>query len=68
MPVFTFHENRSLTFPVRRGQPSYGFEYSTRAAYGGNITWPADAPLNATWWHLVTERSYLALSVLFPEG
>ncbi|EIN13842.1 Metallo-dependent phosphatase [Punctularia strigosozonata HHB-11173 SS5] len=36
--------------------PSYGFEYSTRQTYGGNITWHADAPLNATWWHLVTEQ------------
>ncbi|KIJ51843.1 hypothetical protein M422DRAFT_157627 [Sphaerobolus stellatus SS14] len=34
---------------------SYHFEYSTREAYGGNFSWPATAPLNATWWHLVTE-------------
>ncbi|WVQ68661.1 uncharacterized protein L199_006870 [Kwoniella botswanensis] len=36
--------------------PSYQYEYSTREAYGGNIDWPKNAPLNATWWHLVTER------------
>ncbi|KAF9236005.1 sphingomyelin phosphodiesterase [Melanogaster broomeanus] len=36
--------------------PTYAFEYSTRAAYGGNITWGANDPLNATWWHLVTEQ------------
>ncbi|CCL98101.1 uncharacterized protein FIBRA_00095 [Fibroporia radiculosa] len=35
--------------------PSYHFEYSTREAYGGNITWGPNDPLNATWWHLVTE-------------
>ncbi|KAF9222290.1 hypothetical protein BS17DRAFT_755972 [Gyrodon lividus] len=36
--------------------PTYAFEYSTREAYGGNITWGANDPLNATWWHLVTEQ------------
>ena len=36
--------------------PTYVYEYSTRAAYGSNIPWGADEPLNATWWHLVTER------------
>ncbi|KAL5530987.1 hypothetical protein ACEPAG_3863 [Sanghuangporus baumii] len=36
--------------------PTYSFEYSTRAAYGQNITgWGPNDPLNATWWHLVTE-------------
>ncbi|KAG1794909.1 sphingomyelin phosphodiesterase [Suillus plorans] len=36
--------------------PTFEFEYSTREAYGGNITWGATDPLNATWWHLVTEQ------------
>ncbi|KIJ63471.1 hypothetical protein HYDPIDRAFT_175880 [Hydnomerulius pinastri MD-312] len=36
--------------------PTYMLEYSTREAYGGNITWGANDPLNATWWHLVTEQ------------
>ncbi|KAG2753989.1 Metallo-dependent phosphatase [Suillus brevipes Sb2] len=36
--------------------PSFYLEYSTRDAYGGNITWGANDPLNATWWHLVTEQ------------
>ena len=36
--------------------PTYAFEYSTRDAYGKNIQgWGPDDPLNATWWHLVTE-------------
>jgi sphingomyelin phosphodiesterase len=47
-------------FPSLDGQtevgPAYYLEYSTRDAYGGNITWGVDDPLNATWWHLVTER------------
>ena len=33
--------------------PTYRFEYSTREAY--EIGWPDDAPLNATYWHAVTE-------------
>ncbi|KAF8553427.1 hypothetical protein OG21DRAFT_1523118 [Imleria badia] len=36
--------------------PTYVLEYSTRDAYGQNITWGANDPLNATWWHLVTEQ------------
>ncbi|KAI0778609.1 sphingomyelin phosphodiesterase [Trametes elegans] len=37
--------------------PVYEYEYSTRAAYGANITgWGPDDPLNATWWHHVTEE------------
>lgn len=32
--------------------PTYQFEYSTRAAY--NVGWPAESPLNATYWHAVT--------------
>ncbi|KAG9308166.1 sphingomyelin phosphodiesterase [Chiua virens] len=36
--------------------PTYILEYSTREAYGQNITWGANDPLNATWWHLVTEQ------------
>lgn len=35
--------------------PTYFLEYNTREAYGRNILWDASAPLNATWWHLVTE-------------
>ena len=33
--------------------PTYKFEYSTRDAYP--IDWPEVAPLNATYWHKVTE-------------
>ncbi|KAI0003863.1 Metallo-dependent phosphatase [Russula compacta] len=36
--------------------PTYVYEYSTRAAYGTNIPWGPNDPLNATWWHLVTEQ------------
>ena len=44
--------------------PTYAFEYSTRDTYGKSFNWPEDGPLNATWWHRVTESmpSLLALS------
>ena len=45
--------------------PTYVLEYSTREAYGQNITWGANDPLNATWWHLVTERE--SHQRLFPH-
>ncbi|KAK3377756.1 Metallo-dependent phosphatase-like protein [Podospora didyma] len=35
--------------------PTFQLEYSTRAAYGPAADWPRDAPLNATFWHRVTE-------------
>ncbi|EGN94903.1 hypothetical protein SERLA73DRAFT_171272 [Serpula lacrymans var. lacrymans S7.3] len=36
--------------------PTYQYEYNTRETYGTNITWGENDPLNATWWHLVTEE------------
>lgn len=36
--------------------PVYTYEYNTRETYGGTILdWTANDPLNATWWHRVTE-------------
>ncbi|KAK3491539.1 Metallo-dependent phosphatase-like protein [Neurospora crassa] len=35
--------------------PVFKLEYSTRATYGPAVNWPSDAPLNATFWHGVTE-------------
>ena len=50
------------SFPNLDGQtksgPTFAYEYSTREAYGANIKWGANDPLNATWWHLVTERAF----------
>lgn len=42
--------------------PAFEFEYSTREVYGNNIPWGENDPLNATWWHLVTERECLLSS------
>ncbi|EIW79572.1 sphingomyelin phosphodiesterase [Coniophora puteana RWD-64-598 SS2] len=53
--VSKVNEYPSLDDQLEYG-PSYFFEYSAREAYGGDIDWPEDAPLNATWWHLVTEQ------------
>lgn len=40
--------------------PMFQYEYSTREAYGSAVPgWSWDAPLNATWWHRVTERMLL---------
>ena len=48
--------------------PTYAFEYDTRAAYGASIQdWGPNDPLNATWWHHVTERTSLAQTVLVPR-
>lgn len=35
--------------------PVFQLEYSTRGEYGAQAAWPADAPLNASFWHAVTE-------------
>ncbi|KAJ7292749.1 sphingomyelin phosphodiesterase [Mycena rebaudengoi] len=36
--------------------PTYEFEYSTRETYGKAVPgWGPNDPLNATWWHRVTE-------------
>jgi len=45
----------ALDSQIRFG-PTFEFEYNTRETYGKNITgWTDSDPLNATWWHLVTE-------------
>ncbi|KDQ63152.1 hypothetical protein JAAARDRAFT_188759 [Jaapia argillacea MUCL 33604] len=47
------------TFPALDSQlqygPTYSYEYNTRQAYGANFTWGPNDPLNATFWHKVTE-------------
>lgn len=49
--------------------PTFEFEYSARDAYGGSITeWGPNDPLNATWWHLVTEGpSHGGQSALYAD-
>ena len=53
--AYTYYTNVS-TFPslnTTQTGPTWKFEYSTRDAYP--IGWPTTAPLNATYWHQVTE-------------
>lgn len=53
--AYTFHADVS-TFPhLNSTGPTFQLEYSTRATYGPHINWPGTAPLNATFWHRVTE-------------
>ena len=53
------------SFPDLDGQsefgPTFELEYSAREAYGATIEWGANDPLNATWWHRVTEGRHIAL-------
>lgn len=44
--------------------PTYQLEYSTREAYGAQANWPADAPLNATFWHAVTQAMERNISLV----
>jgi hypothetical protein len=53
--AYTYYTDVSK-FPslnVSKTGPVFKFEYSAREAYP--IGWPEDAPLNATYWHRVTE-------------
>ncbi|KAL1617410.1 hypothetical protein SLS56_010988 [Neofusicoccum ribis] len=36
--------------------PDWQFQYDARGIYDQNATWPRSAPLNATFWHRVTEQ------------
>lgn len=53
--AYTYFSNVSANAAINASQtgPVWEFEYSTRDTYP--IGWPKDAPLNATYWHRVTE-------------
>ena len=68
LDAYTWFTNVS-SFPALDNQtefgPAFQLEYSTREAYGGNVTgFGPNDPLNATWWHLVTEREYPTLATM----
>jgi hypothetical protein len=45
--------------------PIYSYEYNTRETYGGKIeNWTENDPLNATWWHHVTEGMWKVIWAL----
>lgn len=52
--AYTFFANVSAFSHLNATGPTYEFEYNTRDAYGPAANWPANAPLNATFWHQVT--------------
>jgi hypothetical protein len=52
--AYTFYSDVGEFSTLTSTGPTFKFEYSTREAYAQAIAWPADAPLNATFWHEVT--------------
>jgi sphingomyelin phosphodiesterase len=50
-------ESLTWTYPV------WKFEYDTRATYAG-ASWPKSAPLNASFWHGVTQRMLSDISLV----
>ncbi|KAL1631205.1 hypothetical protein SLS56_004452 [Neofusicoccum ribis] len=64
--AWTFVANVSSFLDLSTTGPTYSLEYSTRDTYGPAAGWPMDAPLNATFWHRVTEameRNHTLVSV-----
>ncbi|KAK3680633.1 Metallo-dependent phosphatase-like protein [Podospora appendiculata] len=53
--AYTFYADVGTFKSLNDTGPVFQLEYSTRVAYGPAANWPADAPLNATFWHRVTE-------------
>lgn len=53
--AYTFYSNVSAYPSLNASGPTYKFEYSTREVYGAQANWSSTAPLNATFWHKVTE-------------
>ncbi len=53
--AYTFYSDVNSFGGLEGTGPTFQFEYSTRAAYGPAANWPDNAPLNATFWHRVTE-------------
>ena len=55
--AYTYYSNLSTYATLNPSEtgPVFQFSYSTRDTYQPINGWPADAPLNATYWHLVTE-------------
>ena len=55
--AYTYYSNLSTYSSINASEtgPVFEFEYSTRDTYQPIGGWPKDAPLNATYWHRVTE-------------
>lgn len=55
MDAYTFYSDVSKFSSLNESGPTWKFEYSTREAYGAAAGWAESEPLNATFWHRVTE-------------
>ncbi|KAJ6028749.1 hypothetical protein N7540_004325 [Penicillium herquei] len=53
--AYTFFSNVSEYSSLQETGPVFQFEYSTRDTYGPAAGWDKLSPLNATFWHQVTE-------------
>ncbi|KAJ5167820.1 uncharacterized protein N7482_003414 [Penicillium canariense] len=62
--AYTFFSNVSEYANLRETGPTFRFEYSTRDTYGPAAEWDKDAPLNATFWHRVTEAMEKDISLV----
>ncbi|KAF4553549.1 Hypothetical protein D9617_6g092800 [Elsinoe fawcettii] len=62
--AWTFYADVSSFSALNETGPTYKFEYNTREAYGPAAGWPAEAPLNATFWHRVTEAMEKDISLV----
>ena len=60
--AYTWYSDVSSFPKLNATGPTYQIEYSTRDAY--NISWPESAPLNATYWHTVTEAMETDISLV----
>lgn len=62
--AYTFYSNVSDYPSLHDSGPTYQFEYSARDTYGPAAGWDNNAPLNATFWHRVTEGMEKDLSLV----
>ncbi|KAJ5115155.1 hypothetical protein NUU61_000914 [Penicillium alfredii] len=53
--AYTFFSNVSDYPALQHTGPTFKLEYSTRDTYGPGAKWDKNAPLNATFWHHVTD-------------
>ncbi|AAS51137.1 ACL091Cp [Eremothecium gossypii ATCC 10895] len=54
MNSYTFYVDLKETFDSNGLEPTWELEYDPREAY--KIDWPESAPLNATYWHKVSQK------------
>lgn len=53
--AYTYYSDVNTFSTLNGTGPTFKFEYSTRDSFGPGAGWSAQDPLNATFWHRVTE-------------